>query len=96
MPWVHLAKTVIGVVSLVWMCLALPLRAQEPEPGARLEQAYTLWQQGYVLHSFGRYESAANYFRQSIHSSQSSQASIQSFMSFIEPISKCVSWSEIR
>ena len=28
MPWVHLAKTVIGVVSLVWLCLALPLRAQ--------------------------------------------------------------------
>ena len=28
MPWVHLAKTVFGVVSLVWLCLALPLRAQ--------------------------------------------------------------------
>ena len=66
MPWVHLAKTVIGVVSLVWLCLAPPLRAQVPEPVARLEQAYTLWQQGYILHSFGMYESAANYFRQSI------------------------------
>ncbi len=57
----------IGVfVAMVWACLALPLHAQEPEHAAALERAYVLWQQGYILHSFGEYESAADHFRQSI------------------------------
>jgi tetratricopeptide (TPR) repeat protein len=57
----------IGVfVAMAWACLALPLRAQEPEQAAALERAYVLWQQGYVLHAFGDYESAADHFQESI------------------------------
>ncbi len=57
----------IGVfVAMIWACLALPLHAQELEHAAALERAYVLWQQGYILHSFGDYDSAADQFRRSI------------------------------
>lgn len=66
MPWGHLAKAVIAILCLVCLCLAPSLRAQEPEKAHLLQQAYLLWEQGYILHSFGEYESAAERFRQSI------------------------------
>ena len=66
MPWVHPAKAVIAILCLVCLCLAPGLRAQEAEKAHLLQQAYVLWEQGYILHSLGEYDSAAERFRQSI------------------------------
>lgn len=54
MAWVLLAKTGIAVVCLVWLCLASSARAQQSEGVHPLQQAYVLWQQGYILHFLGR------------------------------------------
>ena len=66
MLWAQLTKTATAAVCLVCLCLTPSLRAQQPEKGDLLQQAYMLWEQGYILHSFGEYESAAGKFRQSI------------------------------
>lgn len=66
MPRLHLAKTVIAVACLLCLCLAPGLRAQEAEKTQPVRRAYLLWEQGYILHSLGEYESAAERFRQSI------------------------------
>ena len=64
--WADLGKTVLAAVCLVWLCLAASARAQQPEKADPLQQAYVLWQQGYILHALGDYETAADHFRQSI------------------------------
>ncbi len=66
MPRPIVIRKIGVIVVIVWACLALPLRAQEFEHAAALERAYMLWQRGYILHSLGDYESAADDFRQSI------------------------------
>ena len=66
MPWGHMTKTVIVIVSLVWLCVAPSARAQQPEHVLPLQQAYVHWQNGYVLHLAGDYEGAAQLFRRSI------------------------------
>ncbi len=66
MPRVHLAKTAIAVVCLLCLCMAPSAPAQQPEKAQLLQRAYVLWQKGTILHSLGRYESAASSFRRSI------------------------------
>ncbi len=66
MVWAQLTRTATAAVCLVCLCLTPSLRAEEPEKADLLQQSYLLWEQGYILHSFGEYESAAEKFRQSI------------------------------
>ncbi len=54
------------LVSLVWLCGAQPLQAEEAEDVPPLQQAFVLWQQGYLFHLFGAYDEAARLFRKSI------------------------------
>ena len=66
MPWGHPTKTVIVIVSVVWLCVAASARAQQPEHVPPLQQAFMLWQNCYVLHLIGDYEAAAQLFHRSI------------------------------
>ena len=50
------------MAALLGLCVAGAVRAQTPP----VEQARELWQKGVVLHHYGAYEAAADYFRQSI------------------------------
>ena len=62
----HPISRLVLSVSVIWVCLALPLQAQEPEKASALKEAFALWQEGYVLHLYGEYEKAAGLFQQSI------------------------------
>ena len=61
----HMRKFLV-LVSLVWLCGAQPLQAEEAEDVPPLQQAFVLWQQGYLFHLFGAYDEAARLFRKSI------------------------------
>lgn len=50
--------------ALLWLCLALPLAAQETQTAER--QAYLLWQEGYHHHLAGAYDQAIAAYRRSI------------------------------
>lgn len=62
----HLTTSPIVILALVWLCLPAAARAQQPEDVPPLQQAFVLWQEGYVLHLAGEYEMAALLFRRSI------------------------------
>ncbi len=59
-------RIVFVLASLLAVCAASPPSAEEPEETPSLQQAFLLWQQGYLLHLFGQYEEAVRLFRKSI------------------------------
>lgn len=58
-------RIVFVLASLLAAGAAAP-PAQEPQELPALQQAYLLWQQGYVFHLLGEYEEAVRLFRKSI------------------------------
>ncbi len=66
MDWRRPTRIVLIFISFLWAGAVLPLPAQEREEMSTLQQAYLLWQQGYVFHLFGEYEEAVRLFRKSI------------------------------
>lgn len=55
------------LIPLLWACTASPLRAEEPDNVWPSQKAYLLWKQGYVLHLYGQYKEAIEYFSESIN-----------------------------
>ena len=54
------------LVAVLCVCAVAPLRAEEAEEAPPREQAYELWQKGFVLHMFGEYDKAVAVYRRSI------------------------------
>ena len=59
-------RQLVALMALLWVCAASPPRAEEPEDAPPLEQSFVLWQQGLLLHLFGEYDKAAEFFQESI------------------------------
>ncbi len=59
-------RFVLIFVSVLWLSAPVPPRAAESEETPPLQQAFLLWQKGYVLHVFGAYDEAVVVFRHSI------------------------------
>ena len=45
----------VVLLSVAWLSAPVPLRAAEAEETPPFQQAFQLWQKGYMLHLFGRY-----------------------------------------
>ena len=65
---------ILFLISLLWVCAASPLRAEEPAEQERLHQAYRFWQQGYALHLLGEFDDAVLLFRKSLESQPTAEA----------------------
>ncbi len=57
---------VLVLIVLLGVSATSPLRGAEPEATPSRQQAYLLWQNGYLLHMFGEYGQAVEQFRKSI------------------------------
>ena len=66
MIWLRLATTMVAVLLLVCVSFAPIVLGQQTERAGSFQQAYVLWQEGYILHSLGDYKGAVDRFRRSI------------------------------